>query len=184
MKAERYKRKVNMTIKYAENLSLVSGLQADSRRDRGDRIDLVDQLLDKIRALPVKEKGVFDLQNYYYKTIARKTAFHGITGKVFSINDSDLELLVTWSQDCQYPLQCFLFDSGYIVGHIVTLKQTKLSYAKLNTITKQDLIDSIAFAIEKYNDNYQAIKYGLEVHVKSSHFRFFRNQCLNIIGKY
>ncbi len=173
-----------MTIKYAENLSLVSGLQADSRRDRGDRIDLVDQLLEKIRELPVKEKGVFDLQNYYYKTIARKTAFHGVTGKLFSIGDSKLELLITWSQDCQYPLQCFLFEAGYIVGHIVTLKQTKLSYEKLRKITKQSLSDSIAFAIEKYKDNYPAIRTRLEYTVKSSHFRFFRDQCLEVIGKY
>lgn len=173
-----------MTIKYAENLNLVSGLQADSRRDRGDRIDLIDHLLNKIRELPVTEAGVYDMQNYYYKTIARKTAFHGITGKLFNIDKSSLQLLVTWSQDCQYPLQCFLFDQGYIVGHILTLKQTKLSYARLACILSDDLIDSINHAIDKYRSNYNAVRHSLEVSVKSSHFRFFRNQCLAVIDQY
>ncbi len=174
-----------MTIRYNENLNNIAGLQADSRRDRGDRIDLVDQLLSLVRELNVTEMGVFDLQNYYFKTIARKTAFHGVTGKLFDINGfNGLQLLVTWSQDCQYPLQLFLFDQGYIVGHIVTLKQIKAHYEALESLTVKDLALAVTKAMGKYLNNKAVIMSNLVNSVNSKHFRYYRNQCLNILKQF
>jgi hypothetical protein len=173
-----------MTINYSENIKHVAGLQVDSRRDRGDRIDLVDQLLGLVRELSVTEKGVFDLQNYYFKTIARKTAFHGITGKLFSINGSNLELLVTWSQDCQYPLELFVFDSGYIVGHVLTLKQIEAHYKALSSLSVSDLAKAIDQVIVRYTRNYNQIKAMLSSAVTSKHFRYYRKQCLDIVKQF
>jgi hypothetical protein len=173
-----------MTIRYAENTEVIAGLQPDSRRDRGDRIELVDQFLDIVRQIEVVEQEVNDLQGYYWKTISRKTAFHGISGKLFTMKNNGLQLLVTWSQDCQYPLQLFLFDEGYIVGSIYTFKQTKASYRALNSLTVEDLGESIKASILQYAKNYKGILKTLNSLNLSKHFRYYRNACLQVIESF
>jgi hypothetical protein len=177
-----------MTIHYAENTEVIAGLQPDSRRDRGDRIELVDQFLDIVRQIDLTENEINDLQGYYWKTISRKTAFHGISGKLFTMNNNGLQLLITWSQDCQYPLQLFLFDEGYIVGAIYTFKQTKASHRAINSLTVEDLREAIKDSILKYAKNYRLIRKALSATEDSGklskHFRYFRNTCLQVVESF
>ena len=171
-----------MTIKYSENIKHIAGLQADSRRDRGDRVELIDGLLCLIRQLGIVELPIQDLQGYYSKTIVRKTAYHGTTGKLFNYNG--LQLLVSWSQDCQYPLQLFVFDQGYIVGHILTLKQIQAHYEALRLLTVKDLAQAIDRSIANYLNNQAEILIQLNNTVKSSHYRYYRNQCLKVVKQF
>ena len=177
-----------MTIRYAENSEVIAGLQPDSRRDRGDRVELVDQLLDLVRKIDVTEQEVNDLQGYYWKTISRKTAFHGISGKLFTMNNNGLQLLVTWSQDCQYPLQLFLFDEGYIVGKVYTFKQTRASHRALTSLSADDLREAIKESILQYARHYRSIRKTLsdldEKGKLSKHFRYFRNTCLEVLESF
>lgn len=172
-----------MTIKYTENLNNLSMLQADSRRDRGDRIAyLIDLAIEKARSLDLTEGNIAELQRYYSKTIERKTAYHGISGKVFNGLPHNLSLVLTFSADCQYPIDFFLVNSdGYIVSYLNSFKNIEVS---VNYLKSWNILDSINKAIARYTEHKAELDQLLSLNVVSKHFRHYKKQCLEILNQF
>lgn len=162
-------------MQYSENNQVLSGLQADSRRDNGDRISLIDYALEQVRKINLLDGKILELQGYYRKTIDRNTAYHGVFCKQFNKLPNNLALCVIGAQDCQYPLEYWLTYENNLIFRLATFKNTIKGLEELQLF---DLLSELTLGINIFDS---IVKQGIRLYatrINKGNFRKVRRQAL------